>query len=330
MCYINKFILNWLAMIKTYKITNINDLHKLSQGLKKWVFRGQANSEWKLASKLERSAEQLDIEAPVNIEKFSIQKFKQQAHQTQNNLPYEKDTLDWVALLQHYGGSTRLLDFTESIYVATYFALQDCSTEAAIWAVNERPLEESMRQLGEIGSNVDYDAASRNFINSCINNSYEANPINLGVGLARPYWVSERQSLQQGLFLVPYTVYFKTPNQNEKEDRGWYSFLDNLAKEFNMHKSEFSNGQSPLQLDFGLLHNKEYSKRNSIIKFVIPDDNLLRTTLRVELRAMNISARTLFPGIEGLAKSCDFPDDGYKLRFDYVSEETRRKLGLCS
>ena len=33
--------------------------------------------------------------------------------------------LEWLALMQHYGTPTRLLDFTRSPYVACYFALEE-------------------------------------------------------------------------------------------------------------------------------------------------------------------------------------------------------------
>jgi hypothetical protein len=38
--------------------------------------------------------------------------------------------------MQHHGAPTRLLDFTYSIYVAAYFALESADADAAVWAVN--------------------------------------------------------------------------------------------------------------------------------------------------------------------------------------------------
>lgn len=39
--------------------------------------------------------------------------------------------------MQHHGTPTRLLDFTQSIYIAMYFALIDSTTDACIWAIND-------------------------------------------------------------------------------------------------------------------------------------------------------------------------------------------------
>lgn len=48
--------------------------------------------------------------------------------------------IDWFALLQHYGMPTRLIDFTKLPYVAAYFAFEDKNNESdfvAIWIVNK-------------------------------------------------------------------------------------------------------------------------------------------------------------------------------------------------
>lgn len=48
-----------------------------------------------------------------------------------------EDVIEWLALMQHFGAPTRLLDFTQSPYVATYFAVEDATEDSVIWAVNE-------------------------------------------------------------------------------------------------------------------------------------------------------------------------------------------------
>ena len=42
-----------------------------------------------------------------------------------------------VSTMQHHGAPTRLLDFTYSVYVAAYFALENADSDGcAVWAVN--------------------------------------------------------------------------------------------------------------------------------------------------------------------------------------------------
>lgn len=43
--------------------------------------------------------------------------------------------MEWLALMQHHGAPTRLLDFTWSPYVAAFFALERATENAAIWAI---------------------------------------------------------------------------------------------------------------------------------------------------------------------------------------------------
>jgi len=48
------------------------------------------------------------------------------------------DDLEWLTLMQHYGTPTRLIDFSKSLFVALYIAINESFTEnSVIWAVNK-------------------------------------------------------------------------------------------------------------------------------------------------------------------------------------------------
>lgn len=105
-----------------------------------WVFRGHAGASWPLATALERT-ESTNRGAD---EWRMIDHFRRRAslHLPPQLQLTDDDVFGWMALMQHYGAPTRLLDVTRSPYVAAFFALEepecDGDIDAAIWAVDTR------------------------------------------------------------------------------------------------------------------------------------------------------------------------------------------------
>ena len=101
------------------------------------VFRGQANMDWDLIPGVFREGDE-------NAEYTYVQEFMHAAPSRYSKCPPLEDKASWLAVMQHYGLPTRLLDWTRSILNAAFFAV--CSSEAtpgALWAldmmsVNER------------------------------------------------------------------------------------------------------------------------------------------------------------------------------------------------
>lgn len=108
-----------------------------------FIFRGQANAEWKLESSLERVVgTKWCAEEAKKYEELSLARFRSKFH-LYDSANIEPDSmLAWLAVMQHYGVPTRLLDFTESPYVALYFALETYRSAAkndlAVFAVDYR------------------------------------------------------------------------------------------------------------------------------------------------------------------------------------------------
>ncbi|HHF2932011.1 TPA: FRG domain-containing protein [Vibrio alginolyticus] len=123
---------------------------------RKWVFRGQSNDDWILQSSLSRAFEESQnirdtgrrtVGKPsINRrehEKVMIDRFKCNAHLFLDHLPHDKDDLSWLAVMQHHGAPTRLLDFTFSPYIALYFALESGDGDAAVYCINQSALSEA-------------------------------------------------------------------------------------------------------------------------------------------------------------------------------------------
>ena len=101
-------------------------------------FRGQANSKWNLRPSLARCGG-IDREIPL------INRFKQ------NALPYmevrPKSEWEWLVVMRHHGLPSRLLDWTESLLVGLYFAVNDPALleqdkEGTLWAILPMNLNE--------------------------------------------------------------------------------------------------------------------------------------------------------------------------------------------
>src|SRR5439155_228450 len=85
------------------------------------------SSSFVLQTSLERALDDagVSLEAAVGIEQQMRKEFKLRAHYYINHLPNRGGVLSWLALMQHYGAPTRLLDWTYSFYVAAFFPLAE-------------------------------------------------------------------------------------------------------------------------------------------------------------------------------------------------------------
>jgi len=100
-------------------------------------FRGHGDADWKLTPKLYLGADEEEIR----------HEFQSRALQLiQNRFP--ADRWEWYFLMQHYGAPTRLLDWTENVLVALYFAVEDHpgTHDAAVWILDPDWLNRKLRR----------------------------------------------------------------------------------------------------------------------------------------------------------------------------------------
>jgi hypothetical protein len=87
-------------------------------------FRGQENATWELAPSVFR---RIDGELVYGESEPTIVSDFKLRHATSQKDMY--DSLDWLCLMQHHGCPTRILDFTENVLIALYFAVRDNDRE---------------------------------------------------------------------------------------------------------------------------------------------------------------------------------------------------------
>lgn len=218
-----------------------------------YVYRGLEDSSYKLTSTLNRLGES-------HLEKHLLRNFRKYSHK-QISLEY-KSIWYWLALAQHHGLPTRLLDWTYSPYVALHFATADFTKyqkDGAIWAVN---YVDTKAYLPDQLALVIEEEGSHIFTAEMLERVASTLP--------------ELGQLRKNDF----PIFFEPP-----------SIDDRIVNQY----AVFSMMSDPNILLSDWLKGKEVS----YFKILIPAS--LKWEIRDKLDQSNINERVLFPGLDGLA-----------------------------
>jgi hypothetical protein len=169
----------------------------------RWAFRGQRRASWRLQPTMERLANECHI-TPY-VERLVLREFKRRAHHHLHYPPEEPETLEWLALAQHHGAPTRLLDWTLSAYVAAFFAAESATPDEpfAVWAIDHISIKTEALDILEL-KEPDADLSAHENFNRIYRNDLP-DDVYLVVPV-RPYRMNERLTAQQGLFLCANNV----------------------------------------------------------------------------------------------------------------------------
>ena len=257
--FFERALSNWKAFVEFCEKLN---------GL--WIFRGQKNN-WHLQTRLERACEEFDLlKYAAQIEFQLIREFRRRYKGDDRDL-VDKDTLYCLALMQHHGAPTRLLDCTYSPFVAAYFALEtkpkkERGKPSIVYCFKNDWLDKEPRKYASenlLVERSDNDRVRRD--DECFKKLYMSENPRKFVSPENAFNLNERLIIQKGVFLCPGMI-TDTFLSNLKQLKGW--------------------------------HNED-----AVIKVKLEFDLGTRKKALNELHNMNVDRATLFPGLDGFTES---------------------------
>jgi FRG domain-containing protein len=255
----------------------------LARRLPRSAFRGQPDASQEPSTSIERAAARLryDRNELYTLEERMLREARRRARQYVPHVPEHDDALGWLALLRHHGAPTRLLDFSQSFYVAVWFAIESADGDAAVWAVDLQRLREAAgARLAAFDPKLaELPPESWELAKAVLGRR----DLGAGVVAVEPFQLDERLAAQQGMFLVSLD-----PSR---------SFVDNLAATFGVDELDFR--QPPRA--FGSAAEAGDALAASVVEVVLPQ--ALHRPAREDLWRMNLTAASFFPGMDGFARS---------------------------
>ncbi|MCB0571530.1 MAG: FRG domain-containing protein [Phaeodactylibacter sp.] len=225
----------------------------LSRFRSSYVYRGLEDSQFTLTTTLNRLGES-------HLEKHLLRNFRKYS---QKQISSEYTSLwNWLALAQHHGLPTRLLDWTYSPYVALHFTTADFTKykrDGMIWAIN---YVDSKAYLPDQLARIIEAEGSHIFTAEMLDRVVDD--------------LAELRHLKKDDF----AIFFEPP-----------SIDDRIVNQY----AVFSMMSNPNLLISDWVDSNEVS----YFKIIIPAH--LKWEIRDKLDQSNINERVLFPGLDGLA-----------------------------
>jgi FRG domain len=233
------------------------------------------DSTWGLKPSIERKFKEFGLVTNDyrNIELGLLRRFKRQCYHYMLDVPKENDELEWLTLMQHHFAPTRLLDWTYSVFVALYFAVEKSKKiegketyHCAVWAFDSEWMVEPFKDnLKEKNSKAlkywedDHSILKPQTFRELFFRDKNAIPL---VGVVTPQRLNQRINIQQGTFLCQ----------------------GDISKKF---EENF----------IAILSKKKDESKNNFIKLVLNIDLKNKKDIFLHLQRMNINRATLFPGL---------------------------------
>jgi len=265
-----------LASWKEYK----NFVDDLSEN---WVFRGQGSANWRLENAIERTD---FVHLNKTIEADFLSEFQRGARNYLSKDETPEHLIEWLALMQHHGAPTRLLDFSKSPFIASYFAFEQCSStpgrHISIWAVNINYLKAKALSALEPIYGEELQKNGRRITESLFSEIFHQNNCSL-IFPVEPFRMNRRYSLQQSIFVST------------------------------------GNSYQPFMEQLHFL-GSEISK--AVLKIEMPA--VLQKEVLRDLQKMNLNRASLFPDLDGYALSLKLRYNSLRSSEELLAEQLQK------
>ena len=250
-------------LFSTVALASWADFKKFTDDLSQhWAFRGQLSADWELRNAIERTD---FIRLYHGIEGDFVSEFQRGARNYLSRDEIPEHLIEWLALMQHHGAPTRLLDFTWSPFIASFFAFEECHVSAhkhiTIWAINIKFLKQKATEILSQHFPKELEESANLVNEKLFEKIFQANKYSL-VFPVEPFRMNRRYSLQQSVFV-------STGNSYEP-------FVEQL---------KFLKEES----------------RQAVVKIEMPA--MLQKEVLRDLQRMNLNRASLFPDLDGYAAS---------------------------
>lgn len=276
-------------MLPEYEVNTLEELldaYKILQDQKvpgskkprKWLFRGQKEACWRLEPALDRALRRFSVPSQdwKSFEERTLREGKRNLHRYLTDLPDYDDWAEWFALLQHHGAPTRLLDWSYSFFVALFFAIDKADPcpegsepkPAKIFAIDNEELValREKKYMVNLPERI-LEWHTENDKDPRVLKHFLDETADLDIVLPlNPFRLNERLAIQQGIFL----------------------FCPNRAKSFDDVYKEMRENHPGLT--------------SEIVIHISPP---LVAKILTHLQELNMTSRTLFPGIDGFCRGLE-------------------------
>jgi FRG domain len=242
-----------------------------------YVWRGQRSESWKLEPTLDRLIREAKTShvQEWDFDKNHLEAFKRAARGRRSaSATPPADENEWWALGQHYGLATPLLDWTNSPFVAAFFAFADVGLDQtpfrSVFALHQ-PSIDSMVKAARLDEDVRREEKQEEFKKT-----------------------GKSPGLLQSVFLrgkAEPDLVFVRPQSDENQ---------RLLAQGGL----FTRSRTNLSIeDWVMKHQQDTDAGLTLLKCLVPDEE--RSRCLQLLNRMNINPLSLFPDLTGASRYCN-------------------------